>query len=79
MFGFDCGVCGLGLIQPVDQCVEGLQQRFDQRRMIPVAGLNVRLGRRLREGIYQVQIEIASDFLDDLGRHGIFMVDECTH
>jgi hypothetical protein len=68
--------CGLGLVQAVDEGVQGLQERLDERGLVAVAIVLEGLGRRLRSGINDMQFEIAGHFLDDFNGNWIPLVDE---
>ncbi len=64
------------MVQAVDEGIDGLEQRFDQRGVIAIAANRVGLGRRLRGGIDDVQLKIVGHFFDDISRHRIAMIDE---
>ncbi len=69
---------GLGLVQPVYQGVERLQERLNQRGLIAIGRLEVGLGRRLRNRIDNVEIEIAGHFFHNFRGHRIALIHEGT-
>lgn len=78
-FGVRSGV-SFGLIEAVDQGVQRLQERFDQRRLVAIRSArrgmrqSGRRRRHLRERVDDVQIEVARNFFHDLGGHGILLI-----